>query len=140
MINKFICMGNLTRDPELKKGDTYKLCTFTLAINNPMAKSEVLYIDVSTWNKIALNCANYLKKGSRIFVDGRLKQESWQSKNGEKKTKIVLVAENIRFMPSVSSQEKTLSNVEKNEEEESISQEEDSNLEISQEELDKIPF
>jgi len=140
MINKFICVGNLTKDPELKSGDNYKLCAFTIAVNNPMAKKEVLYLDVSAWNRVAENCQKYLKKGSRVFIDGRLKQDSWQTRNGDNRTKIGLIAENIRFMPGSSATEKNLSEVEKNETNEIIEDKSDENFEISAEELDQIPF
>lgn len=142
MINKFIGIGNLTKDPELQKSAAYTRCNFTLAVNNPVLKKEVLFIDAVAWNKMAENCSTYLKKGSRIFIDGRLKTDSWTTSNGQSRNKIILVAENVRFLPNGSEYEKDLSNVEKDKATESIADESTpaDDYEIPQEELDQIPF
>ena len=142
MINKFIGIGNLTKDPELQKSADYTRCNFTIAVNNPVLKKEVLFIDAVAWNKMAENCSTYLKKGSRVFIDGRLKTDTWTTSNGQARNKIILVAESVRFLPNGSQYEKDLSNVEKNKATESIADEPtpDDDYEITQEELDQIPF
>ena len=114
MINRFLGMGNLTRDPNCKQTDRYTLCSFSLAINDPVKKDEVLYIDVSCWNKIAENCSKYLKKGSRVFVEGKLKLESWKDQSGSNRNKIVLIADNVRFMPNSQDTEKSNPKIENN--------------------------
>jgi single-strand DNA-binding protein len=139
MINKYLGIGNLTKDPECKSGANYELCTFSIAINNPIQKKEVLYIDVQSWNRTAENCKKYLKKGARVFIEGRLKLETWQDKAGNNKSKIILVAEFVRFMPSASSAEKNLGSVEKKQENETINKPED-NFDSSDDEFDEIPF
>ena len=146
MINKYLGIGNLTKDPECKSGSNYELCTFSIAINNPIQKKEVLYIDVQAWNRTAENCKKYLKKGARVFIEGRLKLETWQDRAGNNKSKIILVAEFVRFMPSASSSEKNLgsagkeqSPVENNQEKETINKPED-RYDNSGDEFDEIPF
>ena len=142
MINKFIGIGNLTKDPEIQRTATYTLCNFTMAVNNPVLKKEVLFIDAVAWNKMAENCSKYLSKGSRVFVDGRLKTDTWKSSGGQSRNKIILVAESVRFLPGGSESEKNLSDVEKSAPteiiEDNTSTEDD--FEIDQEELDQIPF
>ena len=64
MLNKYMCIGNLVKDPdliELKAGN--KVCKFAIAINDPIKKSEVLFLDVECWNKVADNCNKFIKKG-----------------------------------------------------------------------------
>ena len=64
-MNKFIGLGNLTRDPNFReiKGDN-KVCDFAIAINNK-ASNSVFYIDIETWNKVAENCNRFLSKGRK---------------------------------------------------------------------------
>lgn len=97
-MNKFIGMGNLTADPQFKevKGDK-KVCTFSIAINSNIDKS-VIYIDIETWNKTAENCNRFLSKGRKVLIEGRLKLNSWKSKEGENRSKIFCSADNVTFL------------------------------------------
>jgi len=98
MVNKFIGIGNLTKDPELKDAGQSKVCSFHFASNNPFAKDEVLFIEVNYWNKSAENCMKYLKKGSQVYIDGRLKMNQWKDSKGNYFQKYFIVGENIRFL------------------------------------------
>ena len=64
MYNKYICVGNLTRDPENKpvndSGDS--VTNLAVAVNNPLNKDEVFYADVQAWGKVGENCSKYLTK------------------------------------------------------------------------------
>tara|TARA_Y100000588_G_scaffold369430_1_gene438423 strand:+ start:42 stop:464 length:423 start_codon:yes stop_codon:yes gene_type:complete len=103
MFNKFIAVGNLTRDPESKSTNSgHTICEFRIAVNNPRSKEDVLFIDVETWDKLADICTEYLAKGKKIIVEGRLKNNSWTNKDGEKRSKIFCVADDIRFVGSKS--------------------------------------
>ena len=97
-MNRFIGIGNLTADPQLKevKGDK-KVCTFSIAINSAVDKS-VIYIDIETWNKTAENCSRFLSKGRKVAVEGRLKLNSWKSKEGENRSKIFCSADIVTFL------------------------------------------
>jgi single-strand DNA-binding protein len=103
--NKVFLMGNLTRDPELSyTTEGVPVCKFGLAVNKSFTtkqgekKEDVLFIDITVWRKQAENCATYLKKGRQALVEGELKLDSWQSKEGEKRSKIKVVAQSVTFI------------------------------------------
>jgi len=104
-LNRVFLMGNLTRDPELRYIPSGQaVCTLGLAVNNKYGsgddkKEEVLFIDVNVWGKSAENCAEYLKKGRLVFIEGRLKWRQWE-KDGQKKSKIDVTAMSVQFMPT----------------------------------------
>ncbi|MBI3581348.1 MAG: single-stranded DNA-binding protein [Nitrospinae bacterium] len=104
-LNRVFLMGNLTRDPELRYIPSGQaVCALGLAVNNKYGsgddkKEEVLFIDVNVWGKSAENCAEYLKKGRLVFVEGRLKWRQWE-KDGQKKSKIDVTAISVQFMPT----------------------------------------
>ncbi len=100
--NKAIVVGNLTRDPELKKlpsGDS--VCNIAIATNRTWVKDgqkqqEVEYHNIVIFGKMADTVKLYMKKGSELLVEGRLKTSSWET-DGVKKYKTEIVAENVRF-------------------------------------------
>jgi len=97
-LNKYIALGNLTRDPELKnvKNDN-KVCSFSIAINNKL-NDTTFYVDVETWNKTAENCSRFLSKGRKVLIEGRLQLNTWQSKTGENRSKVYCVADMVTFL------------------------------------------
>jgi single-strand DNA-binding protein len=105
-LNLSLIEGRLTRDPDLlytKNGS--EICKFDIAVNsnfktNGKDVNEVSFISVNTWNKVADACAKYLKKGAKVRVKGRLKQNSWTSKEGAKKNKIYVEAASVDFLGS----------------------------------------
>jgi single-strand DNA-binding protein len=103
MLNKTLLIGNLTTDPQKFDFKNSALCKFPIAVQSSYKNEEVLFIEVNCWNKTAENCEKYLKKGSRVLVEGRLKLEKWQDKQQNNKSKISVVAENVKFMPSANS-------------------------------------
>ena len=106
MLNKFIGIGNLTRDPELKKFESGKcVCAFSLAINLNKEDKNPLYIDIQVWDKIAINCKKFLNKGSKVFIEGKLAVNSWQSKSGEKRSKIFCKGDVVTFLNTESKQQ-----------------------------------
>lgn len=104
-LNKVLLIGNLTADPEpvrfLQSGTA--VGRLRLAVNRRYTgregdkREETLYIDVDVWGKQAENCAQYLRKGGQVLVEGRLKMDQFQTKEGENRTKYVIVAETVRF-------------------------------------------
>src|SRR5437667_12582513 len=106
--NKVILMGNLTRDPELRytpKGTA--IAKLGLAVNRVWktetgeTKEEVLFIDVEAFSRQAETIGQYLKKGSPILVEGRLRLDTWDDKQtNQKRSKILVVADNVRFLGS----------------------------------------
>lgn len=111
MLNKVFLIGNLTRDPDVRYLPSGTALTeFDLAVNrrfkdrNGEMKEDTLFIRITTWARTAEICAEYLKKGSRILVEGRLKQDTWEAKDGSgKRSRITVVGENVQFMDPKSS-------------------------------------
>ena len=105
-LNKVLLIGNLTRDPELRytpQGSA--ICDLGLAINRQyttndgVKKEEVCFVDITAWGRQAETCNRFVKKGSQIFVEGRLKLDSWQDKEtGKNRSKLNVVAERIQFL------------------------------------------
>ena len=99
--NQITLVGNLTRDPELKFTQTGKAQTrFSIAVNRRWQKNgeweeQVSYFDVTCWAILAENVANGVTKGARVIVTGRLEQRSWETKEGEKRSTIEVVADSV---------------------------------------------
>ena len=104
--NKVLLMGNLTRDPEVRytpKGTA--IASLGLAVNRRWTtetgeqKEEVTFVDVEVWGRQAETVGQYLSKGKPIFVEGRLKLDSWEDKeSGQKKSKMKVVCERFQFI------------------------------------------
>ncbi len=104
-LNKVFLMGNLTRDLEIKYGKSGQPVTNArLAVNRTYTtqsgekKEEVCYVTVVIWGKQAESCHTFLKKGSSIFVEGRLQYRTWEAEGGEKKNVLEVVAERVQFL------------------------------------------
>lgn len=94
--------GNLTRDPETKTIKTGKsVTTFSVAMNHEYGSKDgnkaVSFILVETWDKLAENCASYLKKGSRVTVSGNLREDRWKDQDGKPQNRHKIVANTVRF-------------------------------------------
>ena len=103
--NKVILMGNLTRDPELRYTPSgAPVCNFDLAVNRSYTtqggerRDEVCYITIVVWGKQAETCGEYLGKGRTVLVDGHLQQRSWETPEGQKRSKHEVVAERVQFL------------------------------------------
>ncbi len=104
-LNRVLLMGNLTRDPELRYIPSGQpVTTFTIAVNRTYLsntgekKEDVNFIRVVVWAKRAEVCHEYLKKGSPVFVEGRLQSRSWEGTDGTKRNTIEVVAQNVQFL------------------------------------------
>jgi single-strand DNA-binding protein len=103
--NKVFLMGRLTRDPELRyTPQGTAVSDIGLAVNREYThqsgerKKETVFVDVTLWKKQAEICCQYLRKGSPIFIEGRLSMDSWEGQDGQKRTKMRVVAENFQFI------------------------------------------
>lgn len=113
--------GNLTRDPELKftKGGQ-AVVNLGVAINesykdkNDEWQSSASFVDVAAWGQLAENAAATLKQGDRVVVRGKIKQQTWETDEGDKRSKIEFVADEI----AVSLKWATVDGIEKNERDE----------------------
>ena len=107
-LNKVMLMGNLTRDPEIKytpKGTA--IANFGMAINRNYSteggekREEVTFIDIEAFGRTAEIIGEYFKKGRPIFIEGRLKLDTWDDKQtGQKKSKLRVVADSFEFLGS----------------------------------------
>lgn len=99
-LNKVLLLGNLTRDPELRySGNGTAIATFGLAVNMKSGeKEETLFIDITAFGRQAETTSEYLKKGSAALIEGRLQLQSWESQDGQKRSKHNIIAERIQFM------------------------------------------
>ena len=104
--NKVILLGNLTRDPELRMtAGGLAIAKFGLAVSRKFttkdgeSREEATFIDCDAFGKSAEIISQYVKKGSPLFVEGRLKLDQWESQAGEKRSKLGVVVENFQLMP-----------------------------------------
>jgi single-strand DNA-binding protein len=105
-LNQVTLMGNLTRDPELRQTPTGQTVTnFSLALNRSYKDQsgewqEVTdYIDIVCWGPLAERVAQYLSKGRRCLVQGRLQSRSWEQE-GQKRNKVEVLANDVTFLDS----------------------------------------
>lgn len=105
-INKVLLAGHLTRDPQVRfLANEKAVANFGLAINhryksgNEM-KEEVTFVDCEAWGRTAELVGQYLTKGRACFVEGRLKLDSWDDKDGQKRQKLKVVADSVQFLDS----------------------------------------
>lgn len=106
-LNKAMIIGRLTRDPEMRNTPQgTPVCSFSVATNmrwkdasgNPQEKTE--YHDVVAWRKLAEICGQYLRKGSRIYAEGRLQTRSWDDQQGVKKYRTEIILDNMIMLDS----------------------------------------
>ena len=107
-VNKIILVGFLGATPELKFTVQGKpVCSFNLAVNERWKDSEgvsreaVQWFRIVSFGRLAEICAEFLAKGRHAFVDGRLQCRSWEDRNGEKRTVLEVIAQEIRILDSV---------------------------------------
>jgi single-strand DNA-binding protein len=106
-LNKVLLIGNLTRDPDVKMLSSGRpVCNFGLALNRSYKdgegnrKEEVTFVDVECYGPRAEAVGRFFTKGRSIFVEGRLKLDQWESKEGEKRSAIRVVLDNFEFVDS----------------------------------------
>jgi single-strand DNA-binding protein len=107
-LNKVMLIGNLTRDPELRhtaKGTG--VAELSLAINRTWTndqgekQEEVTFVEVTFWGRTAESAGTYLRKGAPVYVEGRLRFETWDDKEtGKKRSKLRVVGEVLQFLPN----------------------------------------
>lgn len=99
-VNNITVLGNITRDPELRFTPSgTAVASFGLAVNRNVQnknsgewETQVDFFNVTAWYKLAENCAESLSKGDRVLVSGRLSQDSWESKDGQKRSTVKIIA------------------------------------------------
>ncbi len=106
-VNRVLLGGNLTRDPQVRfLANEQAVANFGLAINrrfkgsDGQMKDEVTFIDIEAWGRTAELVGQYLTKGRACFVEGRLKLDNWDDKDGQKRSKLKVVADSVQFLDS----------------------------------------
>jgi single-strand DNA-binding protein len=102
-INKVMVTGRLTRDPETRYVSSgTAVANFSVAVNRRYLdnksnewKEETLFLDVEAWGKMAERIAESLKKGTPVYVEGRLRSDTWENREGQKQTRLRIVAERV---------------------------------------------
>lgn len=103
MLNRIVLVGRLTRDPELRRtnSDT-SVASFTLAVDDRIKDANgqrtTTFIGVTVWNQQADNVAKFCRKGSLVGVDGRIRQRTFERRDGTKSSVIEVIADSVTFL------------------------------------------
>ncbi|RMG39537.1 MAG: single-stranded DNA-binding protein [Candidatus Dadabacteria bacterium] len=106
-VNKVILLGNLGKDPELRyTASQIPVCSFSMATNERRKDQSGNWSDHTEWHNIvtfgktAENCAQYLKKGRQVYVEGRLQTRKWEDKEGRARYTTEVLANTVQFIGS----------------------------------------
>ena len=104
-LNRMTAIGNLGSDPEMRyTPNGAPVTTFSVAVNRVFntqdgeRHEETEWFRVVAWNQLAERCNQYLSKGQKVYVDGRLRTDRWEGRDGTPRTTIEIVAQNVVFM------------------------------------------
>lgn len=105
MLNVVAIIGRMVKDPELKTTNSGKsVCSFRIANNSgykdASGQNQTNWLDVTAWGKTAEFVCKYFPKGSLIAIDGRLQTRQYQDKNGQNRTAVEIVAQDVSFCGS----------------------------------------
>lgn len=103
-INQVILMGRLTRDPEQRTTTSGRtVVSFSIAVDRQTQDDQADFFDVTAWEKLGELVMQYLSKGRRVLVQGRLRQDSWEDKEtGKRRSRIEVVASDVTFLDGLS--------------------------------------
>lgn len=105
-INRVVLVGRLTRDAELKYSNSgLAICAFSVAVNSSRKQGdewveEANFFDITVFGRQGEAIQRYLVKGQQVGVDGRLKQDRWQTPEGQNRSKVAIIADNVRLLGS----------------------------------------
>ncbi|WP_322631572.1 single-stranded DNA-binding protein [Staphylococcus haemolyticus] len=100
MTNLTILTGRITKDLELKQAGQTQVSNFSLAVDNPFKKDDTSFFDIVAFGKTAELLNNYCGKGSKILIEGNLKQDRFQDKEGNNRSVVRVIANRIEFLDS----------------------------------------
>jgi single-strand DNA-binding protein len=105
MLNKILLIGNLGRDPELNvTSDGSPVTKFSLAVNrrykgtNGEQKEETEWFNIVAWRQLAEICERYLRKGSKVYIEGRLTQRKYTDREGVQRTSVEVIASDMKML------------------------------------------
>jgi len=105
-VNKWIGIGNLTRDPELRHAGDTPVCNFSIACNerykdrNGQQQEKVEFVNIVAWRGLAEVCSRFLHKGKQVYVEGKLTTRKWQDKDGQDKYTTEVVIYDMQMLGS----------------------------------------
>lgn len=100
-LNRAQIIGNVTKAPEVRSAGGQKVATFGVATNfswkdqSGQKKEKVEFHNIVTWRKLAEICELYLKKGTKVYIEGRIQTRDWQGEDGVKRYKTEIIADNL---------------------------------------------
>lgn len=104
-LNKVMIIGNVGADPEMRfTPNGNPVTTFRIATSRIFSgsdgerKQETEWFTVVTWNKLAESCNQFLTKGRRAYVEGRLRTRAWEGQDGQKRSRVEIVADRVLFL------------------------------------------
>ncbi|MDU0465699.1 single-stranded DNA-binding protein [Staphylococcus chromogenes] len=132
MANSVILTGRITKDLELKPAGQTQVTNFSMAVDNPFKKDDASFFDIVAFGKTAELLNNYCGKGSKILIEGNLKQDRFQDKQGNNRSVVRVIANRVEFLDS-----KGQSN---NQPKQQQGQVQDNPFENSDDEFSDLPF
>jgi len=98
-MNTVQLIGRLTADPDIRAGEKHESASFRLAVPRRSADKDAAdFIDIVTFDTLAATCGEYLTKGRQVAVTGRLRLNEWTTNEGERRSKIQVVAGDVTFL------------------------------------------
>lgn len=103
-VNRVVLVGNLAADPELRTtGSGASVCSFRVAVNSRSKQSgewadKANFFTVKVFGTFADVCAQHLAKGRGVAIDGRLDHQTWDAKDGSRRSSVEVIAENVQFV------------------------------------------
>lgn len=104
-MNRVEEIGRLTRDPEIRvyvgaNGDNKSVADFSIAVDRRFKDDETDFFECVAFGYTAKFLENYVRKGTKVAVSGRLRQDRWTNKDGESRSKVVIIADEVEFAGS----------------------------------------
>ena len=144
MLNKIIVIGNLGADPEMRySANGNPVTTFNIATTRVFNTAEgekgkeTEWFSVVTWNQLAENCNQYLSKGRRAYVEGRLRSRSWEGPDGQKRFRNEIAANTVMFLDKATASASQDDNSPNDKDETQV---EEQGEKPAAEEVDDLPF
>ncbi|MDS3956129.1 single-stranded DNA-binding protein [Staphylococcus capitis] len=98
MTNLTILTGRITKDLELKQAGQTQVTNFSMAVDNPFKKDDTSFFDIVAFGKTAQLLNDYCGKGSKVLIEGNLKQDRFQDKEGNNRSVVRVIANRIEFL------------------------------------------
>ncbi|MEM4260125.1 MAG: single-stranded DNA-binding protein [Candidatus Woesearchaeota archaeon] len=146
-LNKVMLIGNLTRDPEMRMTPSgQSVATFSIATNRRWKgndgeiKDDAQFHEIVIWGKLAEVAEQYLSKGKKVYIEGRLQTRNWEGQDGVKRNKTEIVATDLIMLDRKGDVSSDFSQVNQDSKSSKKEEKEDIDAEIGEVNLDDIPF